>query len=129
VTSPNRVPSIQSRRACTISSWDRPIQFQNVWGLAADQVHVLSQPDRDETLEQVARLAEEAEDTLLIHCAGHGFVDAVSKELDLALPQRRREPADRNRQNPAVWASPTCPPSAPLLVSGSVAAHDRADRG
>ncbi|MGX1226109.1 ATP-binding cassette domain-containing protein [Streptomyces ambofaciens] len=28
-TSPNRVPSIQSRRACSISSWERPIQFQN----------------------------------------------------------------------------------------------------
>ncbi|SOD67468.1 Transposase DDE domain-containing protein [Streptomyces sp. 1222.2] len=26
-TSPNRDPSIQSRRACSISSWDRPIQY------------------------------------------------------------------------------------------------------
>ncbi len=30
-TSPNRVPSIQSLRACSISPCDRPIQFQNKW--------------------------------------------------------------------------------------------------
>ncbi|GAA3829808.1 hypothetical protein GCM10022403_073810 [Streptomyces coacervatus] len=59
----------------------------SVWGLAADHARVLSQPGRDETLEQVARLAEEAEDTLLVYYAGHGFVHDVSNELYLALPR------------------------------------------
>ncbi|WP_164904753.1 caspase, EACC1-associated type [Streptomyces cyaneus] len=59
----------------------------SVWGLAADHVRVLAEPDRDQALEEVARLADEAEDTLLVYYAGHGFVHELSNELYLALPR------------------------------------------
>ncbi|MDF3145660.1 MULTISPECIES: penicillin-binding protein activator [unclassified Streptomyces] len=58
----------------------------SVWGLASDRVRVLPEPDRDQALEEVARLADEAEDTLLVYYAGHGFVHELSNELYLALP-------------------------------------------
>ncbi|MEV2217378.1 penicillin-binding protein activator [Streptomyces sp. NPDC050997] len=57
-----------------------------VWGLAADHVSVLAEPGRDQALEEVTRLADEAEDTLLVYYAGHGFVHDLSNELYLALP-------------------------------------------
>lgn len=57
-----------------------------VWGLASDHVRVLPEPGRDQALEEVARLADEAEDTLLVYYAGHGFVHELSNELYLALP-------------------------------------------
>jgi ABC-type branched-subunit amino acid transport system substrate-binding protein len=59
----------------------------SVWGLAAEHLSVLAEPDRDRTLEEVSRLADEAEDTLLIYYAGHGFVHDMSNELYLALPR------------------------------------------
>ncbi|MFE6172351.1 ABC transporter substrate-binding protein [Streptomyces sp. NPDC056464] len=58
-----------------------------VWGLKAEHVHVLAEPDREQALGEVARLAEEAEDTLLVYYAGHGFVHDQSNELYLALPR------------------------------------------
>ncbi|MFI5687185.1 ABC transporter substrate-binding protein [Streptomyces sp. NPDC051636] len=58
-----------------------------VWGLPAGHLSVLAEPDRDRTLEEVTRLAEEAEDTLLVYYAGHGFVHEFSNELYLALPR------------------------------------------
>ncbi|QIY96047.1 caspase family protein [Streptomyces sp. S1D4-11] len=45
----------------------------SVWGLAAGHLSVLAEPERDQALEQVGRLADEAEDTLLVYYAGHGF--------------------------------------------------------
>ncbi|MCX4454231.1 ABC transporter substrate-binding protein [Streptomyces sp. NBC_01340] len=59
----------------------------SVWGLSADHLSVLTEPERDQALEQVGRLAEEAEDTLLVYYAGHGFVHELSNELYLALPR------------------------------------------
>ncbi|WP_369169530.1 ABC transporter substrate-binding protein [Streptomyces sp. R28] len=59
----------------------------SVWGLAPDHVRMLPEPDRDQALEEVARLADEAEDTLLVYYAGHGFVHELSNELYLGLPR------------------------------------------
>ena len=60
-TSPNRDPVIQSSRACTMSSWVRPIQFQgeaqwaahggvgaDVCGVHAEDGEATSQVDADE---------------------------------------------------------------------------------
>lgn len=59
----------------------------SVWGLAADHLSVLAEPDRDQALGEAGRLADEAEDTLLVYYAGHGFVHDLSNELYLALPR------------------------------------------
>ncbi|MGW1499702.1 caspase, EACC1-associated type [Streptomyces mirabilis] len=59
----------------------------SVWGLDAGHLSVLAEPDRDQALGEVGRLADEAEDTLLVYYAGHGFVHDLSNELYLALPR------------------------------------------
>ncbi|MET7354872.1 caspase family protein [Streptomyces mirabilis] len=58
----------------------------SVWGLDAGHLSVLAEPDRDQALGEAGRLADEAEDTLLVYYAGHGFVHDLSNELYLALP-------------------------------------------
>ncbi|MET7784764.1 ABC transporter substrate-binding protein [Streptomyces mirabilis] len=59
----------------------------SVWGLDAGHLSVLAEPDRDQALGEAGRLADEAEDTLLVYYAGHGFVHDLSNELYLALPR------------------------------------------
>ncbi|MGW1757107.1 caspase, EACC1-associated type [Streptomyces mirabilis] len=59
----------------------------SVWGLDAGHLSVLAEPDRDQALDEAGRLADEAEDTLLVYYAGHGFVHDLSNELYLALPR------------------------------------------
>ncbi|MFD9278980.1 ABC transporter substrate-binding protein [Streptomyces mirabilis] len=59
----------------------------SVWGLDASHLSVLAEPDRDQALGEAGRLADEAEDTLLVYYAGHGFVHDLSNELYLALPR------------------------------------------
>jgi ABC-type branched-subunit amino acid transport system substrate-binding protein len=57
-----------------------------VWGLPPLHCRVLSQPSREQALEEVQSAGAEAEDTLLVYYAGHGFVHDLSNELYLALP-------------------------------------------
>ncbi|MFJ2729339.1 ABC transporter substrate-binding protein [Streptomyces collinus] len=57
-----------------------------VWGLLPEHCRVVSQPVREQALEQVQSAGAEAEDTLLVYYAGHGFVHELSNELYLALP-------------------------------------------
>lgn len=63
------------------------LRDRSVWGLDAGHLSVLAEPDRDQALGEAGRLADEAEDTLLVYYAGHGFVHDLSNELYLALPR------------------------------------------
>ncbi|MFJ8085325.1 caspase family protein [Streptomyces sp. NPDC096205] len=57
-----------------------------MWGLQPENCRVLTQPAREQALEEVQSARAEAEDTLLVYYAGHGVVHELSNELYLALP-------------------------------------------